>query len=367
VSTASLPDLRSAPADDLLALTASLVAVPSVSRDERDLADQIERRLAERAPGLALARVENNVIVRTDLGRDRRVLLGGHLDTVPANANDVPRLEGDVLHGLGSADMKGGLAVLLRLAEEIAAGTEPRVDCTLFFYEGEEIADEFNGLRHVFAEQPHLLAGDFAVLLEPTGGHVEAGCQGTLHLRAHFDGERAHSARPWQGSNAIHAAADVLHRLAAHESDTVMVDGLPYRESLQVVRIEGGVANNVVPDSCTLVVNRRFAPASSVDEARGQVEKLLSGADRIEVINASPAAPPDLGHPLVAEFIETIGLDVEPKLGWTDVARFASRGVPAVNFGPGDPDVAHTADEHVTRASVEQCYAALSRFLGVAA
>ena len=348
-------------------LTAAVVAVPSVSHDERELADRVESRLAERAPGLALARVANNVIVRTELGRDRRVLLGGHLDTVPGNGNETPRFDGDVLHGLGSADMKGGLAVLLRLAEEISVGREPRVDCTLFFYESEEIADEFNGLRWVFGEQPELLAGDFAVLLEPTGGRVEAGCQGTLHVRAYFDGERAHSARPWQGSNAIHAAAEVLHRLAAHESDTVTVDGLPYRESLQVVRIDGGVANNVVPDSCTLVVNRRFAPLYSVDEARAQVQHLLAGADEIELLNASPAAPPNLDHPFVAEFVDTLGVDVEPKLGWTDVARFASRGVPAVNFGPGDPEVAHTADERVTRASLEQCYAALARFLGVAA
>ena len=363
-------------------LTASLVAVPSVSRQEGVLADGVERRLAERASRLALTRVGNTVIVRTELGRDRRIVLGGHLDTVPANGNEVPqpgpgptrppaneapRLEGDVLHGLGSADMKGGLAVLLRLAEEISAGREPRFDCTLAFYEGEEIADEFNGLRHVFAERPDLLAGDFAVLLEPTGDHIEAGCQGTLHLRAHFDGERAHSARPWKGRNAIYAAADVLERLAAHEADTVLVDGLPYRESLQVVRIEGGVANNVVPDECTIVVNRRFAPKYSVDEARAQVEKLLEGADRVEVINASPAAPPNLGHPLAAEFVDVLDLDVEPKLGWTDVARFASRDIPAVNFGPGDPDVAHTADERVTRASVEQCYAAFARFLGLAA
>jgi succinyl-diaminopimelate desuccinylase len=367
VSTASPPDLLAAPADDLLGLTASLVAVPSVSGHEGDLADRVERRLGERASGLALSRVGNNVIVRTDLERERRVVLGGHLDTVPANANEVPRLAGDVLHGLGAADMKGGLAVLLRLAEDIAATGEPRVDCTFFFYEGEEIAEEFNGLRRVFAEQPELLAGDFAVLLEPTGGHIEAGCQGTLHLRATFDGERAHSARPWHGSNAIHAAAEVLRRLASHEPDTVTVDGLPYRESLQVVRIEGGIANNVVPDSCTLVVNRRFAPRYSVDEARAQVEKLLGGADRVEVLNASPAARPNLDDPLVAEFVATLGLDVHPKLGWTDVARFASRGVPAVNFGPGDPDVAHTADERVTREAVERCYAALSRFLGVAA
>src|SRR6266516_6695478 len=288
---ASLPDLIAAPADDLLVLTASLVAVPSVSRQEGELADHVERRLAERASRLALTRVGNTVIARTELGRERRIVLGGHLDTVPANGNEVPRLDGDVLHGLGSADMKGGRAVLLRLAEEISAGREPRFGCTLAFYEGEEIADEFNGLRHVFAERPELLAGDFAVLLEPTGDHVEAGCQGTLHLRAHFAGERAHPARPWKGRNAIHAAAPALHRLAEHGPGTVTVDGLPYRQSLQVVRVEGGVANNVVPDTRTLVVNRRFAPSYSVDEARVEVEELLTGADRIEVVNASPAAP----------------------------------------------------------------------------
>ena len=366
MSTVSVPDLVDAPVEDLLTLTAALVAVPSVSRHEGELADRVELRLAERAPHLERARVGNTVIARTQLEADRRIVLGGHLDTVPANGNETPRLDGDVLHGLGSADMKGGLAVLLRLAEEISAGARPRFGCTLAFYEGEEIAEEFNGLQHVFAERPELLAGDFAVLLEPTGGRVEAGCQGTLHLRAHFAGERAHSARPWKGRNAIHAAAPALHRLAEHEPGTVTVDGLPYRQSLQVVRIEGGVANNVVPDSCTLVVNRRFAPSYSVDEARVEVEELLTGADRIEVVNASPAAPPNLDHPLVAEFVETLGVEVEPKLGWTDVARFAARGVPAVNFGPGDPDVAHTAGEQVTRESVERCYAALVGFLGVA-
>jgi succinyl-diaminopimelate desuccinylase len=365
VSTVSVPDLADAPAGDLLALTAALVAVPSVSRHEADLARAVEQRLRERAPNLELDRVANTVVARAELGNERRVVLGGHLDTVPANGNEIPRLDGDVLHGLGSADMKGGLAVLLRLAEEISAGVTPRFDCTLAFYEGEEISDEFNGLRHVLGARPELLAGDFAVLLEPTGGRVEAGCQGTLHLRARFDGERAHSARPWMGRNAIHSAADVLARVAAHDPGTVTVDGLPYRQSLQVVRIDGGVANNVVPDACTLVVNRRFAPSYSVDEARAQVEKLLEGADEVDVLNASPAAPPNLDHPIVTEFVETLDVDVQPKLGWTDVARFAARGVPAVNFGPGDPDVAHTADERVTRESVERAYAGLARFLGL--
>jgi succinyl-diaminopimelate desuccinylase len=352
---------------DLFGLTEELITIPSVSRDETRLADTVEQRVGRHAPALTVDRVGDNVIVRTDLGREQRVVLAGHLDTVPPNGNEVPRRDGDTLYGLGAADMKGGLAVLLTLVDALAANpAQARFDATIVFYEAEEIAEEFNGLRRLFAERPDLVAGDVAVLLEPTGGWVEAGCQGTLHVRATFRGARAHSARPWMGTNAIHRASDVLARLAAHEADTVDVDGLPYRESLQVVRIEGGIANNVVPDECSIVVNRRFAPAYSVDEARAQVEALLEGADEIEVVNASPAAPPNLWDPLVAELIGTFDLGVRPKLGWTDVARFAAHGVPALNFGPGDPEIAHTAGEHVTRESLDGCYAVLGRFLGVA-
>jgi succinyl-diaminopimelate desuccinylase len=272
---------------DLFGLTEELITIPSVSRDETRLADIVEQRVSRHAPTLTVDRVGDNVIVRSDLGREQRMVLAGHLDTVPPNGNEMPRRDGDTLYGLGAADMKGGLAVLLTLVDALAARpSKARFDATIVFYEAEEIAEEFNGLRRLFAERPDLVAGDLAVLLEPTGGWVEAGCQGTLHLRATFRGTRAHSARPWMGSNAIHRAADVLARLAAHEADTVDVDGLPYRESLQVVRIEGGIANNVVPDECSIVVNRRFAPAYTVDEARAQVEALLDGADEIEVVNA---------------------------------------------------------------------------------
>ncbi len=352
---------------DLLGLTAELVAVPSESRSETALADLVGARLAAEAPSLRVDRLGDNVVVRTELGRERRIVLGGHLDTVPANGNAQPRIDGDVLHGLGAADMKGGLAVLLTLAAALhARSDQARFDATLVFYAAEEIAEAWNGLRQLFAERPAWVEGDLAVLLEPTGGWVEAGCQGTLHVRATFRGERAHSARPWMGVNAIHRAADVLARIAQHQADTVDVDGLPYRESLQVVRIEGGVANNVVPDECALVVNRRFAPKWSIDEATDQVRALLAGADEIAVLNASPAAPPNLWDPLVAELVGTFDLGVRPKLGWTDVARFAAHGVPALNFGPGDPTIAHTAGEHVTRESLDGCYAVLGRFLGVA-
>jgi len=296
-------------------------------------------------------------------------VLGGHLDTVPANAgNEVPRLDGDVLHGLGSADMKSGLAVLLRLAEALHADpSRARHDVTLAFYECEEVRDEFNGLRKIFASQPDLLAADFAVLLEPTDGWVEAGCQGVLVARAGFDGERAHAARPWMGRNAIHRASGALARLSAYETEAVDVDGLEFREAFQVVGIEGGIPDkyNVVPDRCTITVNRRFAPKFSPEEAEEQVRALLVGADDIEILQAQPAAAPNLANPLVDEFVRGLALPVRPKLGWTDVARFAARGVPAVNFGPGNPEIAHTQGEFVTRASVEQCCDVLGRFVGV--
>jgi succinyl-diaminopimelate desuccinylase len=362
--------VAAADAGDLLALTSALVAVRSESHHEAELADLVESRLRARAPSLAIDRIGTNVIARTELGRDRRVVLGGHLDTVPANAgNEVPRVDGDVLHGLGSADMKGGLAVLLRLAEVLHDDTAAaHHDVTLAFYECEEVRDEFNGLGKVLAARPEVLAADFAVLLEPTDGWVEAGCQGVLVARAGFDGERAHAARPWMGRNAIHRASEALARLAAHETDVVDVDGLEFREAFQVVGIEGGIADkhNVVPDRCTITVNRRFAPKYSPEEAEAQVRALLEGADDVEILQAQPAAPPNLANPLVDEFVRGLSLPVRPKLGWTDVARFASRGIPALNFGPGDPTISHTQGEFVTRQSIEHAYATLAGFVGVA-
>src|SRR3954451_23753216 len=356
-------------AGDLLALTAALFAGRSEIHHEGELADLVESRLRSRAPSLAVDRFRSNVIARTQLGRARRVVLGGHLDTVPANGgNEVPRLDGDVLHGLGSADMKGGLAVLLRLAEALHDDSSTaRHDVTLAFYECEEVRDEFNRLAKVFAGRRELLAPEFAVLRAPTDGWVEAGCQGVLVARAGFDGERAHAARPWMGSNAIHSASEVLARLAEHETNVVDVDGLQFRESFQVVGIEGGVQgkHNVVPDRCIITVNRRFAPKYTPEEAEAQVRELLEGADDIEILQAQLAAPPNLTHPLVDEFVNGLSLPVRPKLGWTDVARFAALGIPALNFAPGDPEIAHPQGEFVTRASVEQCFDVLGRFVGV--
>jgi succinyl-diaminopimelate desuccinylase len=354
---------------DLLALTEQLCAIPSVSGSEDVIATTVERWLRANAPRLAVERVDANVVARSNGSGGRRIVLGGHLDTVPPNGNETPKRDGDVLHGLGTADMKGGLAVLLHLASIIGveSGVDPRHDVTLVFYEGEEVADEHNGLRKLFAQRAELVEGDLAILLEPTGGWVEAGCQGTIHVKGVFHGERAHSARPWMGVNAIHRATRLLDRVAAFEPQTVLVDGLEYREALQVVRVAGGIANNVVPDRCEVVVNRRYAPSRSLDDAVDEVRALFeeSEADEIDILNASMAAPPNLLSPLIAEFVGVYDLGVRPKLGWTDVARFAAHGVPALNFGPGDPQLAHTADERVDGADLDGCARVLSSFLGL--
>lgn len=356
------------PAADLLALTAALIAVPSVSLHEGALADAIEARLRAGAGACTVTRIRNTIVARTDLGLPRRMLLGGHLDTVPANGNAEPRFDGDTLYGLGSADMKGALAALLRIAEAAtAAPTRLRADVTLVFYEAEEIAEAHNGLRHLFEVAPDLLTADLAVLLEPTDGWVEAGCQGTTHVRATYRGARAHSARPWTGENAIHRASAAIARAAA-AADAVpelFVDDLPFRQALQVVRVEGGIANNVVPDACSITVNRRFAPSLSLADVRAELEGLFADADEIEYLNESIGAPPNLMNPVVAEFIGTLDLGVRPKLGWTDVARFAAAGIPALNFGPGDPLLAHTQGERVTRAALDGTYRALAWFLGL--
>lgn len=352
---------------DLLAATERLCAIPSVSRHETSIADAIERQLRADAGSLDIERVGDNIVARSRFGRAQRVVLGGHLDTVPPNENQSPRRDGDTLHGLGTADMKGGLAIMVAIAAAVGAHPDrARFDVTFIFYVGEEIAEEWNGLRALFADRPELVAGDLAVLLEPTEGWVEAGCQGTLHLRATYRGARAHTARPWMGENAIHRASAALTRLAAADPGPVDVDGLEFRQALQVVAVEGGIANNVVPDVCTLTVNRRFAPSLTVAAAEAETRALLADADDIEVVNASAAAPPNLWNPLVAELVGAFDLGVRPKLGWTDVARFAAHGIPALNFGPGDPTIAHTAGEFVTRESLDGCYAVLARYLGVA-
>lgn len=348
---------------DLLALTAELVDVPSVSRDEARLVALLEEEL-RRIPWLDVTRVGDNLVARTDAGRERRLVLAGHSDTVPANGNERAVVDGDRLYGVGSTDMKAGLAVMLDLARTVA---EPAVDVTYVFYAREEIGSAHSGLRELWEARPDLLAADVALLGEPTRGELEAGCQGTMRVLVTLRGARAHTARPWMGRNAIHRLAGMLEALAAYEERRPVVQGCEFREALQAVHVQGGIAGNVVPDEVTLLVNHRFAPDRTLEQAEAHVREVLGPwldeDDAFEVVDAAPAAAPALDHPLVAALVARNGLGVTAKLGWTDVAFFASRGVPAANFGPGDALIAHTAGEYVERADIERVHGALLELL----
>ena len=344
---------------DLLARTEELCAIPSLSRDEATITDHLDGLLAA-VPGLARTRVGDNLVARTDLGRPLRLVLAGHTDTVPANGNAAPRREGTTLWGLGTADMKGGLAVMVELA---LAVPEPAVDVTYVFYAREEIAAKESGLEELFVERPDLLEGDVAILGEPTDGEVEAGCQGTLRLEVTLAGERAHSARPWMGRNAVHRLGPLLSLLDAHEPRQPVIEGLRFREALQAVGVNGGVATNVIPDSAVVGLNHRFAPDRTPEEAEASVRDLLAPVleegDTIELVDVAPGAAPSLDHPLLVALVDRSGLGVRAKLGWTDVARFAARGVPAVNLGAGDSSLAHNRNERVEGDRLDISYRVL--------
>lgn len=357
------PSTGELPTGDLLALTAALIDVPSPSFAEDLLCGRIHDEL-RRCDWLEVERVGDNVVARTHLGRPRRLVLAGHTDTVPANGNEVARIEGDRLWGVGAADMKGGLAVMVELARTVR---DPVVDVTWVFYAREEVAADHSGLGELFAQRPDLLVGDVALLGEPTSAAIEAGCQGTLRLVVSLRGARAHTARPWMGRNAVHRLAGLLAALADHEGRRPVIDGLEFREATQAVAVSGGVAGNVVPDLAELTINHRFAPDRTVDQAVADVEAVLApfleDGDEVEVVDAAAAAWPAVGDPLVAALVERRGLEVRAKLGWTDASRFAAAGIPAANYGPGDATIAHTAGEFVDRESLESVHAGLSDLL----
>ena len=355
-------------ATDLLQLAAELVDVPSVSRQEAAIADRVEGELRASA-FLEVERIGDSVVARSDFGRPSRLLLAGHLDTVPPFGPEGARVADGVLRGLGAVDMKGGLAVMLSLAAELDRAA---VDATVVFYACEEIERDADALILLAATRPELLAADAAVLGEPTGGVVEAGCQGTMRARLHLAGARAHTARPWRGVNAVHRLGPVLEVLRAYRSRQVVLDGCRYAEQLQAVGVEGGLAGNVVPDAAVLTVNYRFAPDRGGEEAEEELRALLApvldavAGDLLEVVDAAAGAPPGLGHPLLARLVEATGAPARAKVGWTDVATLSAAGVPAANFGPGDPELAHTADERVTAEELVAARDVLATVLGIA-
>jgi len=376
VTAETAPDPIAVPLDlrqDVTLLTAALMDINSVSGNEAELADSVEAALRA-IPELQVVRDGDAIIARTELGRPERVILAGHLDTVPLPITEGARgtvpstwesgVPGEgVLYGRGATDMKGGVAVQLALAATMFdGGAAPERDVTFVFYDHEEVEAVKSGLGRLVRNHGDLLDGDFAILLEPTHGTVEGGCNGTSRFEATTVGEAAHSARAWMGSNAIHAAAPILARLAAYEPQTVNVDGLDYRESLNAVKIHGGTAGNVIPDRCVVEINYRFAPDKSPDQAEAHVRALLEGFDVVRT-DAAAGARPGLNHPAAASFVAAVGAEPKPKYGWTDVARFSELGIPAVNFGPGDPLLAHKDNEHVDADAVRECLRVLRSWL----
>ena len=352
------------------ALTAALVDLPSVSGSESALADAVEDALRQqgrqsrqgrldRLDRLEVRRDGDAVLARTAAGRPRRVVLAGHLDTVPVADNLPARVDGDLLYGCGTSDMKSGVAVMLRLAATLP---DPAYDLTWICYDNEEVEAAKNGLGRITRTSRDWLDADLAIVLEPTGGMVEAGCQGTLRATVHLSGRRAHSARSWLGSNAIHAAAPVLARLAGYRPRSVEIDGCTYREGLNAVGISGGVAGNVIPDACAVDVNYRFAPDRTEEAAFAHVHEVFDGYE-VTLVDSAPGALPGLAAPAAAAFVATVGTAPVAKYGWTDVARFAVLGIPAVNYGPGDPNLAHTREEHVLLPRITECEQTLRAYL----
>ncbi|OZM75113.1 succinyl-diaminopimelate desuccinylase [Amycolatopsis antarctica] len=355
-------DLTADPAE----LTAALVDIESVSGDEAAIADAVQAALWAQAPHLEVIRDGDAVLARTNLGRDSRAVLAGHLDTVPVNENlplrrtgSADSADGEVLHGLGTVDMKGGVAVFLHLAATLP---RPRHDVTFVFYDCEEVEAARNGLGRIERTLPEWLRGELAIVGEPSNAAIEAGCQGTMRVELRCTGTRAHTARGWMGVNAIHALGEPLARLASYQARVVDIDGLTYREGLQAVGIGGGVAGNVVPDEAVLSVNHRFAPDRSAADAEAHLREVFDGYE-LSVVDSSPGALPGLGAPAAAELVAAAGGKAAAKLGWTDVSRFAALGMPAVNLGPGDPTLAHTRQEHVRADEIRAVAETLRTFL----
>ncbi len=372
---------------DPVELTRQMIDIPSVSGDEGPQADAVEAALRGAGfgsvPSLEILRDGDAVCARTRLGLDQRVVLAGHLDTVPIADNVPGRFEerdgSTVLWGRGSVDMLGGCAAALALACEVGAaarcGDEAALsaDVTWIFYDHEEVASHLNGLGRVQRNHPEWLVGDLALLGEPTAAHVEGGCNGTLRVIAHFPGRASHSARAWMGVNAIHAMAPVIERIAAYGNPVVTVDGLDFRESLSVVRIEGGIANNVIPEAASMTVNYRFAPSMRADDALEWVRGFFEGTGAtIDVDDLCEGARPGADSDVAQRFLSVARevaasrgeeLRLSAKVGWTDVARFTQVGVPAMNFGPGDPLLAHTRDEHTPVSDIVKVYDTLRAFV----
>ncbi len=343
-------------------LTRAICDIESVSGNEKALADAIERSLAKYSH-LTILRDGDAIVARTNFGHATRVVIAGHIDTVPVAGNLpvklLPMEREQVLYGRGTVDMKAGVAVQLKLAATVASAN---TDITWVFYDHEEVEATKNGLGRLSRNHPELLDASFAVLCEPTNAMVEGGCNGTMRAEVSTSGKKAHSARAWMGENAIHKAAEILNRLNEYSTQEVEVEGLVYRESLNAVLIRGGIATNVIPDDAVVTVNYRFAPSKSAADAEAHLREVFAGLE-VSITDSAEGARPGLDRAEAQAFVAAVGSEPKPKYGWTDVARFSAMGVPAVNFGPGDPNKAHADDEAVPVGQIYACESALRTWL----
>lgn len=343
---------------DLTGLLRELVDIPSPTGDEGALARHLAERLAAVGEVTALG---NAVVVRRDRGR-ARIDLYGHLDTVPEQGNLPARIEGGRLHGLGASDTKAGLAVMVALMEDEAVAAGP-YDLAAVFYDREEGPAHENGLEAVLDAAPYLADAALAVVMEPTDNEIQLGCQGALNATVRFTGRSAHSSRPWHGENAVTKAGAWLATMHELQPVEVEVAGLSFRETFAVTTATGGIARNVIPAGFEVNLNHRFPPDRTLEQAEARLRQVCDAADAVEIVDrAAPAPIPD-GNPHLDRLIEVSGAAVTGKQAWTDVARLTARGVPALNYGPGETALAHRRDESVALAALEESFEVLKRFL----
>jgi succinyl-diaminopimelate desuccinylase len=337
---------------DLVETLTWLVDIPSVTGDEARLRDAISARLTR----LPQQRIADSLVVGEPA--EGTVILAGHLDTVPAQGESRSRVEAERVHGLGTTDMKSGLAVMIHLIEMLGTGKVAGV-----FYAGEEGPLPGNQLGPVLEEAAWLRSAAGAVVLEPTDRAIEAGCQGSINADVVFTGEPAHSARPWLGENAITKASGFLSEMGSLQPEPHVIGGLEFLEVISVTTAHGGIARNVIPGEFVMNVNYRFAPDREPEDAVARLHEACSGADRVEVTDLAPAGSVDLDHPLFRSLIEQTRAPVQGKQGWTDVAQLSAAGIPAINFGPGEPALAHKPGESVRISDLSWVYESLLEVL----
>lgn len=330
-----------------------LVDIPSETGNETAIRDALADRLADLP-----ARLVNRSLVVGDPGPGK-VILAGHTDTVPLQGHVGARIEGGRLHGLGATDMKGGLAVMVHLLEDLGTGYLVGV-----FYAGEEGPLSGNDLGMILDEIPEMLQAEAAIVMEPTNREVHAGCQGSINARVGFVGEPGHSARPWRAENAVTKAGPFLTMMHGLEAEPHPIEGLDFKEVMSVTRATGGVANNIIPGRFDLNVNYRFSPDRTMADAIERLRQVCAEADDFEVVDTAPAAYPEISHPLFSLLIESTAAPVAHKQGWTDVAQFAERGVPAINFGPGETALAHKPGESIDLSDLDWAHQVLLDTLG---